>query len=108
MHEIWAYVEMSGEKILRASQEALSEAVRQGRQIRSKTAALVLGHAIPREGLEAIGRFGPDRLLVLDEECLSEYGTEPYVSRIAALLREHKPDVFLLGSSAVSRDRLAI
>jgi electron transfer flavoprotein alpha subunit len=104
MQEIWAYVELSGGKILRASQEALSEAVRQGRQTGARTAALVVGHAIPRESLEAIGRFGPGRLLVVDEESLSEYRTEPYVSCLAALLREHRPAVFLLGSSVVSRD----
>ncbi len=104
MAEIWAYVEISGEKILRASQEALSEAVRQGRQVRGRTTALVVGHEIPRETLQAIGRFGPERLLVLEDPGLSEYETEPYAGCIADLLREHKPDLFLLGGSVVSRD----
>ncbi len=104
MIDIWAYVEMAAEKILRPSQEALSEAVRQGRQLRARTTALVLGHGIPKEVLEAVGRYGPDRILVLDDELLSEYGTEPYAACIEALLQEQKPDAFLLGSSVVSRD----
>ena len=104
MIDIWAYVEMAAGKVLRPSQEALSEAVRQGRQLRGRTTALVLGHGIPKEVLEAVGRYGPDRILVLDDELLSEYGTEPYAACIETLLQEHKPDAFLLGSSVVSRD----
>jgi electron transfer flavoprotein alpha subunit len=104
MIDIWAYVEMAAGKVLRPSQEALSEAVRQGRQLRARTTALVLGHGIPKEVLEAVGRYGPDRILVLDDELLSEYGTEPYAACIETLLQEHKPDAFLLGSSVVSRD----
>jgi electron transfer flavoprotein alpha subunit len=104
MKEIWAYVEMAAGKVARPSQEALSEVVRQGRQLRAGTTALVLGHGIPGEALEAVGRYGPDRILVLDDEHLSEYGTEPHVACIEILLQEHKPDAFVLGSSVVSRD----
>jgi electron transfer flavoprotein alpha subunit len=104
MRDIWAYVEVSGKKILRASQEALSEAVRQGRQLRARTTALVLGHRIPKEVLEAIGRYGPDQVLVLDDEPLAEYSTEIYVQCLEVLLEEHQPDALLLGSSVVSRD----
>ncbi len=57
MIDIWAYVEMAAEKILRPSQEALSEAVRQGRQLRARTTALVLGHGMPKEVLVAVGRY---------------------------------------------------
>ncbi|MGW8321659.1 MAG: electron transfer flavoprotein subunit alpha/FixB family protein [Thermodesulfobacteriota bacterium] len=104
MKEIWAYVEMAAGKVLRPSQEALSEAVRQGRHLQARTTALVLGHGIPEEGLDTVCRYGPDRILVLDDERLSDYGTEPYAACIETLLQEHKPDAFLLGGSAVSRD----
>jgi len=102
--DIWAYVEMAAGKVLRPSLEALSEAVRQGRQLRARTTALVLGHGIPEEVLGTVGRYGPDRMLVLDDERLCDYGTEPYAACIETLLQEHKPDAFLLGGSAVSRD----
>jgi electron transfer flavoprotein alpha subunit len=104
VQEIWAYVEISGEKILRVSQETLSEAIRQATQLRARTTAVVLGHLIPREILEGIGRFGPDRVLVMEDEGLAEYSTEAYGSCLEKLLKEYNPDVFLLGSSVASRD----
>lgn len=104
MRDIWAYLETSGGKLLRGSQEALSEAVRQGGQLHARSTALVLGHAAPAAVLEAAGRFGPDRVLVLDDERLAEYGTEPYLCSLAALLLEYAPDALLLGDSALSRD----
>ena len=61
MKEIWAYVEMAAGKVPRPSQEALSEAVRQGRQLRARTTALLLGHEIAEEVLDAVGRHGRAR-----------------------------------------------
>jgi electron transfer flavoprotein alpha subunit len=104
MKDIWAYVETSGGKLLRGSQEALSEAVRQARHLHARSTGLVLGHAVPAEVLDAVGRFGIDRILVLDDERLAEYGTEPYTHCVGSLLQAHRPDAFLLGDSPGSRD----
>ncbi len=102
--EIWAYVETAEEKILRSSQEALSEAVRLGRQMRAGTTALVLGQGVPEAALEAIGRFGPDRVLLLEDEALGEYGNELYTECVEALLEKHGPDLLLMGSSVRSAE----
>lgn len=45
---IWGFVELSGENINRSSQEALCEAIRQGRQLKGITTAFILGPAIPK------------------------------------------------------------
>ncbi|MBI5118282.1 electron transfer flavoprotein subunit alpha/FixB family protein [Candidatus Poribacteria bacterium] len=104
MREIWTLVEVSGEKILRASQEALCEAVRQGRQLRVRTTALVLGSRIPGQILERLGTFGPDRVLVVDNEAVSSFSPNAYTDALEQLLAAHKPDVLLMGSSVLSRE----
>jgi electron transfer flavoprotein alpha subunit len=104
MKEIWAYVETADEKIPRASQEALSETVRLARQLRARTTALVVGHGIPTEALDTICRYGPDRVLLLDDEPLSEYGTEVYAESVEALLKDQKPHLLVMGGSVISRD----
>ncbi|MBI4830934.1 MAG: electron transfer flavoprotein subunit alpha/FixB family protein [Candidatus Lindowbacteria bacterium] len=104
MRELWTFAEISGERILRASQEALCEAVRQGRQLRVRTTALVLGSQIPGQILERLGTFGPDRVLALDNEALSSFSPDAYTDALEQLLAMYKPDVFLMGSSVLSRE----
>lgn len=104
MKEIWALVEISGDKVLRTSEEALCEAVRQGRQLRVKTTALVAGGPVRERMIEEIAAYGPDRLLVLEDDALSPYLPGAYACRLERLLRGQQPDVFLLGASAISRE----
>ena len=104
MKEIWVLAEISGERIARASAEALSEAVRQARQIRARSTAVVLGYGISDRILEDLRSYGPDRVLLLEDEALAEYSTEVYAHCLAELLLEKKPDVLLLCVSVISRD----
>src|SRR5512143_944440 len=103
MREIWALVEVSDEKVLRTSQEALCEAVRPGRQLRVRTTALVLGSRIPQRLIEEIGKYGPDRVLTAEGEAFSACSPEACTHWLEQLLRAHKPDVLLVGSSVMSR-----
>ncbi len=104
MAEICAFVEYAGEKILRVCQEAVSEAVRHARKLDGRCTALVLGHRIPPKVLEDLRRFGVDRVLVCEEESLSEYSTDRYTDCLEQILKEQVPDVLLMGSSALARD----
>lgn len=104
MTEVCVYVEYDGEKIVRVGQEAVSEAVRLSGKIDARCTALVLGHRVPPNVPEDLRGFGVDRVLVCEEESLSDYSTERYAGCLARILRERAPDVFLMGSSAVSRD----
>ena len=104
MAEICVFVEYVGEKILRVSQEAVSEAVRHAGKFDARCNALVLGHRVPSKVLEDLRRFGVDRVLVCEEESLSEYSTERYTDRLEQILQDQAPDLLLMGSSALTRD----
>ncbi len=104
MAEICVFVEYVGEKILRVSQEAVSEAVRHAGKLDARCTALVLGHRIPPKVLEDLRRFGVDRVLVCEDESLSEYSTERYTDCLEQILKKQVPDVLLMGSSALARD----
>lgn len=104
MREVCAFVEYSGERIARGSQEAVSEAVRIAARTGARCTALVLGHGIPPAVPEGIRDFGVGRALLLDDPCLASYSTDRYVGCLDRILREVEPDLLLMGGSAVSLD----
>ncbi|MEW6440547.1 MAG: electron transfer flavoprotein subunit alpha/FixB family protein [bacterium] len=104
MLEVWALVEIAGEKILRSSAEALSEAVRQARQVKGRATALVLGPRVTERTVQELRSFGSDRLVLLEHEALAGDTTESFALSIEGILRQERPDLFLFGSSVVGRE----
>ncbi len=65
--------------------------------------ALLLGHGI--EGLaEELIWYGADTVYLADHPLLARYTSDAYTSVLVALAREHRPDVLLMGHTAVGRD----
>jgi electron transfer flavoprotein alpha subunit len=52
---------------------------------------------------EAIS-FGADRVFLADDPTLAVYRTAPYARLLVDLVREYKPEIFLLGASSRGRD----
>lgn len=53
---------------------------------------------------EILGEYGADRVIVVDDLELKEYRTEPYTHALASVIEKYKPDVFLIGATAIGRD----
>ena len=65
--------------------------------------AVLIGHNVM--GLtEVLGEYGADKVIVVDDPELKEYRTEPYTHALASVINEFKPDVFLIGATAIGRD----
>ena len=52
---------------------------------------------------EILGEYGADRVIVVDDPELKEYRTEPYTHALASVIEKYKPDVFLIGATAIGR-----
>ena len=53
---------------------------------------------------DQLAEYGADRVIVVDDPELKEYRTEPYTHAIASVIDKFKPDVFLIGATAIGRD----
>ena len=53
---------------------------------------------------EILGEYGADRVIVVDDPELKEYRTEPYTHALASVIEKYKPDIFLIGATAIGRD----
>ena len=51
-----------------------------------------------------LAEYGADRIIVVDDPELKEYRTEPYAHALAEVIRKYKPEVMLVGATAIGRD----
>ena len=45
-----------------------------------------------------------NKVIVVDDPELKDYRTEPYTHAIASVINEFKPEIFLIGATAIGRD----
>lgn len=53
---------------------------------------------------DELAEYGADKVIVVDDPELKEYRTEPYTHAIASVIEEFKPEIFLIGATAIGRD----
>ena len=53
---------------------------------------------------DQLAEYGADRVIVVDDPELQEYRTEPYAHALASVINEYKPEIMLVGATAIGRD----
>jgi len=51
-----------------------------------------------------LAEYGADKVIVVDDPELKEYRTEPYAHALASVINEYKPEIVLVGATAIGRD----
>ena len=51
-----------------------------------------------------LAEYGADRIIVVDDPELKEYRTEPYAHALAEVIKKYKPEIMLVGATAIGRD----
>ena len=65
--------------------------------------AVLLGKGV--KGLaDELAEYGADKVIVVDDDKLEVYRTEPYAQALAAVINEFKPEIMLVGATAIGRD----
>lgn len=51
-----------------------------------------------------LAEYGADKVVVVDDPELKEYRTEPYTHALTEVINKYKPEIFLIGATAIGRD----
>ena len=51
-----------------------------------------------------LAEYGAGRIIVVDDPELKEYRTEPYAHALAEVIKKYKPEIMLVGATAIGRD----
>ena len=69
----------------------------------TEVTAVLIGSDVMRLTKE-LAEYGADRIIVVDDPELKEYRTEPYAHALAEVIKKYKPEIMLVGATAIGRD----
>ncbi len=97
------FVEQRDNEIQKVSLELLGEGRRLAEKLNTKLTAILLGHAVADLADELI-YYGADEVIIAEDELLDKYVTEPYTKVFTGIITEIKPEIVLIGATAIGRD----
>ena len=100
---VWVWVEQFEGRACDISWEMMGQGRRLANTLGVPLTACVLGHNAGAIAEQAVA-YGADRVFLADHPTLGTFRTEPYSRILVDLVREHRPEVFLLGASSRGRD----
>ncbi|MGQ9493712.1 MAG: FAD-binding protein [Anaerolineae bacterium] len=100
---VWVWIEQFEGEACSISWEMVGKGRELANQRGTILTACVLGHNVEHIAKQAIA-YGADRVFWVDDPTLAVYRTQPYASILVELVRQYKPEIFLLGASSRGRD----
>lgn len=83
--------------------ELLGKAKDLAKDLNTDVTAVLLGSGI--KGLaDSLAEYGADKVIVVDDPQLEVYRTEPYAHALSSVINEYKPEIMLVGATAIGRD----
>lgn len=83
--------------------ELLGKAKELAKDLETEVTAVLLGYNV--KGLaDELAEYGADNVVVVDSPVLETYRTEPYTQALTAVINEYKPEIMLVGATAIGRD----
>jgi electron transfer flavoprotein alpha subunit len=100
---VWVVAEQVDCRLLSVSTQLIGQARKLAGELNSSVEAILLGSDIDRQAGELIAA-GADRVYLCDSPALSFYHPETYTEIVVNLAGEHRPEIILLGSTAMGRE----
>ena len=100
---VYVYAQQVDNKISSIALELLGKARDLAKDLDTDVTAVLIGSDV--KGLaDELAEYGADKVIVVDDPELKEYRTEPYTHALASVINEFKPDIVLVGATAIGRD----
>ena len=100
---VYIYAQQVDNELSSIAFELIGKAKELAKDLGTDVTAVLLGSNV--KGLtDELGEYGADKVIVVDNPELETYRTEPYAQALAAVINEYKPEIMLVGATAIGRD----
>lgn len=100
---VFIYAQQVDGEISPIAFELLGKAKDLAADLDTNVTAVLLGSGVKCLA-DRLAEYGADRVIVVDSPVLETYRTEPYTQALAAVINEYKPEIMLVGATAIGRD----
>ncbi|MCM1373719.1 MAG: electron transfer flavoprotein subunit alpha/FixB family protein [Muribaculum sp.] len=69
----------------------------------TEVTAVLIGSNV-KDLADSLAEYGADKVILVDDPELKDYRTEPYAHALASVINQYKPEIVLVGATAIGRD----
>ena len=100
---VYVFAQQVDNEISSIAFELLGKAKDLAKDLSTDVTAVLIGSGI--KGLaDQLAEYGADKVIVVDDPELKDYRTEPYAHALASVINQYKPEIMLVGATAIGRD----
>ena len=100
---VYVYAQQVDGELSGIAFELLGKARDLAKDLDTDVTAVLVGSDV--KGLcDKLAEYGADKVIVVDDPELKDYRTEPYTHALASVINEYKPEIMLVGATAIGRD----
>ncbi len=100
---VYVFAQQVDNEISSIAFELLGKAKDLAKDLNTEVTAVLVGCGI--KGLaDQLAEYGADKVIVVDDPELKDYRTEPYAHALASVINKYKPEIMLVGATAIGRD----
>lgn len=100
---VYVFAQQTDGKVENIAFELVGKAKELAKDLATEVTAILLGYNV-KDQAELLAQYGADRIILVDDPALETYMTEPYTHAMAEVINTYKPDIVLVGATAVGRD----
>ena len=100
---VFIYAQQVDNKLSDIAFELVGKAKELAADLNTEVTAVLLGSNVKALATE-LGEYGADKVIVVDNPALETYRTEPYAQALVSVINEYKPEIMLVGATAIGRD----
>lgn len=101
---VFVFAQQVDNQVSSIAYELLGKAKELAADLDTKEVTAVLIGSDVKGLVDDLAAYGADKVIVVDDKELKEYRTEPYAHALASVINEFKPEIVLVGATAIGRD----
>ncbi len=103
MNEVWVWAEQRSGRLMGVSLELLSKGLELSNELKVELATILIGDKVQDLAQELVA-YGASKVYLIGDPRLKLYQSDVYARIIADLVERHKPQILLLGGTAIGMD----
>lgn len=100
---VYVFAQQVDNEISSIALELLGKGKGLANDLNTEVTAVLVGSGV-KNLCDELAAYGADKVILVDDPELKEYRTEPYAHALASVIEKYKPEIFLVGATAIGRD----
>ncbi|HPF29377.1 MAG TPA: electron transfer flavoprotein subunit alpha/FixB family protein [Lachnospiraceae bacterium] len=100
---VYVFAQQVDNEICGIAFELLGKGKELAKDLDTDVTAVLIGSNV-KNLADKLAEYGADKVIVVDDPELKDYRTEPYAHALSSVINQYKPEIMLVGATAIGRD----